>query len=155
MRLNDITATAHPNGNRIDLSWTNPNPGSFPGVRVVRRSGTHPRDPDDGVLVAHAVGLLSATDEKLQGGTVYYYSLFPFHSGVSNRPEYEDDPHNRASAIATSRFDFGGQMYALLPALYHRYDAIRSPGTRNDLDAEDRDKGPLRRFLDLPGAHFD
>ena len=37
MRLLDIAALAHPSGNRIDLSWTNPDPVTFPGMRVVRR----------------------------------------------------------------------------------------------------------------------
>ena len=44
MRLLNITARAHPAGNRIDLSWSNPNPATFPGVRVVRREDTHPTD---------------------------------------------------------------------------------------------------------------
>ena len=79
MRLQHIIARAHPAGNRIDVSWVNPDPATFPGVRVVRREGTHPVGPDDGVLVLHEVGVRAASDLDLKGETAYYYSLFPFH----------------------------------------------------------------------------
>src|SRR5262245_66276365 len=107
MRLLDITAAAHPAGNRIDLKWTNPAPGTFPGVRVVRRTGTHPTAPTDGVTVAQGTGLTSASDTGLKGETVYYYALFPFNG---NPPVFEGDPTNRVSALATSPYDFAGQM---------------------------------------------
>src|SRR5580693_1284549 len=113
MRLLNITATAHPAGNRIDLTWSNPNPVAFPGLVVVRREKTHPLTPTDGVVVAQGTGLLSATDTGLKGETAYYYSLFPF-SG--NPPVFAGDPHNRASATATAPYGFSGQMYSLLPA---------------------------------------
>ena len=48
MRLQRITAVAHPAGNRIDLTWAHPDPAQFPGVRVVRREGTHPTTPQPG-----------------------------------------------------------------------------------------------------------
>ncbi|MFJ9036651.1 hypothetical protein ACIRF8_08675 [Streptomyces sp. NPDC102406] len=153
MRLTDITATAHPAGNRIDLSWHNPDPGRAPGIRVVRREGTHPTGPDDGRLIAHTIGPDTRTvDTGLRGGTVYYYTLFPF-SG-SPVPTYDPDPHNHASAMATSRYDFAGLLYGMLPAIYRRYDADRTPVAGSGLPA-DRDKGQLRRFLDLPGGELD
>lgn len=151
VRLTNITAAAHPAGNRIDLSWTNPAPAQAPGVRVVRRTGTHPTGPDDGVAVAHGIGLTSAPDTGLQGETVYYYTLFPFSGSP---PVYSPDPHNRTSALATAPYDFAGQIYAMLPAIYRRYDAGRTPGPGTGLPS-DRDKGELRRFLDLPGGELD
>jgi hypothetical protein len=151
MRLLNIKARAHPDGNRIDLSWDNPHPVDFPSVRVVRREGTHPMKPDDGVVVV-STGPLSATDLGLRGETVYYYSLFPFHG---NPPQYEDDLHNRASALATAPYDFAGQMYALLPALYHRYDEAQGLVSDTGEAPADSAKGQLRRFLDLPGSQFD
>ena len=151
MILLNITAVAHPAGNRIDLSWTNPN-AAFPGVSVVRREGTHPLTPTDGVVVASATGLLSATDTGLKGETVYYYSLFPFQGAV---PVFDIDLHNRAAAMATSPYDFAGQMYSLLPALYHRYDEAQGPSSDTALAPADRANGQLRRFLDLPGGQFD
>jgi hypothetical protein len=96
VRLTNITAAAHRDGNRVELSWTNPAPQQAPGVRVVRRTGTHATGPDDGVVVAHAIGLTSASDIGLQGETVYYYTLFPF-SGTP--PVYSPDPHNQISAM--------------------------------------------------------
>jgi hypothetical protein len=152
MRLLNITATAHPAGNRIDLTWSNPNPVAFPGLVVVRREKTHPLTPTDGVVVAQGTGLLSATDTGLKGETAYYYSLFPF-SG--NPPVFAGDPHNRASATATAPYGFSGQMYSLLPAVYHRYDESQGPATDAALSAADRLRGQLQRYLDLPGSQFD
>ena len=51
MRLEKITATPHPAGNRIDLAWVNPDPEAYPHVRVVRRERTHPTSLEDGVVV--------------------------------------------------------------------------------------------------------
>jgi hypothetical protein len=151
MKLLNITATAHPGGNQIDLSWAYPPSAQRPGVRVVRREGTHPITINDGVLVANGAGITSASDTKLVGERVYYYTLFPF----SGSPSQEDpDPHNRASAMALSPYDFAGQIYAMLPAIYRRYDAERTLPEGIGLPA-DRDKGELRRFLDLPGGELD
>jgi hypothetical protein len=151
MRLLNIAALAHSDGNRIDLTWTNPAPAAFPSVRVARREGTHPVTPDDGVTVVQGAGLLSVSDLGLKGETVYYYTLFPFHGAP---PQFEGDPHNRASALATAPYDFAGQMYALLPALYHRYDEAQLPSSGSGA-LTGALKGQLRRFLDLPGSQLD
>jgi hypothetical protein len=88
---------------------------------VVRCEGTNPVTPQDGVLVMEREGLNFAVDEHLKGETVYYYALFPFQ-GVP--PLYQDDPYNRVSAMATAPYNFAGQMYDLLPAIYQRYDTV-------------------------------
>lgn len=151
MRLGDITATAHTDGNRIDLSWSFPDPAHPPGVRVVRAERTHPVTPNDGVTVADGTGFTTATDTNLLGEHVYYYALFPF---TGNPPVYDPDPHNLAEAMATSSYDFAGQLYALLPAIYRRYDAEATPADRPG-PALATDPGQLRGFLDLPGAELD
>lgn len=150
MRLQAIYATPHQNGNRIDLTWHNPDPTQFPGVRVVRRPGRHPVDPDDGVVVAEALGLTAATDQPLKGETVYYYALFPFAAALPRL--YQRDRHNRAAAMATSPYGHAAQMARLLPAIYHRYDTMTTDQVAAVADAE---KGQLLRFLDLPGAQLD
>ncbi len=149
MRLQNIAATPHPAGNRIDLTWRNPTPDQFPGVRVVRRTGRHPINPDDGVVVMEGLGLSAATDTALKGETVYYYTLFPFAPGTPLR--YRTDRHNRAAAMATAPYGHAEQMVRLLPAIYQRYDMLTNP----TVAAADRDQGQLRRFLDLPGAQLD
>ena len=146
MRLLDITATGHPDGNRIDLAWQLP-PGTVADVRVVRGEGTHPVDEGDGVVVAHPVNATRATDTGLAGERVYYYSLFP---QTGDPP----DPHNRASAMATAPYGFAEQLYGLLPAVYRRYDAERTPALRPDGPAG-LVLGQLRGFLDLPGGELD
>lgn len=137
MRLQQITATAHPGGNQISLSWNYPSPAQYPSVRVVRREHTHPTTPNDGTIVAEGEGLKAAEDKGLKGETIYYYTLFPY--SVSPL-QYDIDPHNRISAMATAPYNTAEQMYDLIPAIYHRYDA---------------ESGQLRDFLKLPGGQFD
>lgn len=151
MRLKNITATPHLYGNRIDLKWENPDPEQYPGVRVLRRESTHPTSPENGVLVVEGEGLNSALDEKnLKGETVYYYALFPYKG---DPPEYQYDRYNRVSAMATSPFNTAGQMYDLLPVIYHRYDTVLPKPDK--VSEKDQQRGQLRRFLDLPGSQLD
>ena len=155
MRLTNIIATAHPRGNRIDLAWEYPPKEGLPGVRVVRKESSHPENPNDGVEIAtveEGSGVRFAHDRDLKGETVYYYTLFPVRG---TPPKLEPDIHNRVAAMATSPYDFGGQLYRLLPEIYRRYDAIRTPPSDIKMADEDRDHGVLRRFLDLPGYQLD
>jgi phage tail-like protein len=137
MRLQQISAIPHPTGNKISLHWQNPIPDQYPGVRVVRREGTHPTTPNDGILVAEGDGLETAEDQDLKGETVYYYTLFPYSV---NPRQYHFDIHNRTAAMATSPYNTAEQMYNLIPSIYHRYDT---------------ESQELHRFLDLPGEQFD
>ena len=57
--------------------------------------------------------------------------------------------------MATSPLGLAGQMYPLLPLIYRRYDTVLPPTRRADVGVEDRDRGALRRFLDLPGGQLD
>ncbi len=150
MRFESLSAKAHASGNRIDLSWEFPDAATFPGVRVLRREGSHPTTPEDGVVVAQGVGIASATDSELKGETTYYYSLFAY-SG--DPPVYDIDRHNRVAALATSSYNHAGQMHALLPGIYHRYDTKLSDDPA--LSPLDQTRGQLRRFLDLPGGQID
>lgn len=169
MRFSNLVAVPHPSGNRIDLRWMHPNPAQFPGVRVVRRERTHPLSPtpassQQGVVVAdtnptspsqsqikvRADGSYTATDTDLKSETVYYYALFPY---IGNPPNYNIDRHNRAVAMATAPYNIAGQMADLLPTLYHRYDTVVTNAAT--VAPADRQKGQLRRFLDLPGSQLD
>lgn len=155
MRLPNITARPHPDGNRIDLSWAYPDPEEpdrtplHPTVRIRRSPRSHPIGLDDGVEVAVAAPG-SATDNGLRGETVYYYTLF---TQETDAPEFSTDPNNRVCAMATSAYGFADRLYALLPAIYRRYDA--APPVPGSLDAENLAHGVLRRFLDLPGTQLD
>lgn len=223
MRLMNISARAHPAGNRIDLYWKLPEAPAFPRVHAIRREGDYPTSPTDGVLVIpgllfdlelhfqddmdngtvsndlkqkfldHEILLSTATvinienpnnkwrivdgaqeylirktasglsvyneslsfaiDRNLKGETVYYYTLFPY---TGDPPVYDNiDPQNRTAAMATGPYDFAGQMYGLLPAIYHRFDTILARNFTPNMPVEDRQKGQLRRFLDLPGQQLD
>ena len=150
MRFESLSAKAHAAGNRVDLTWKFPDAAAFPGVRVLRREGSHPTTPEDGVVVAQGIGIASATDSGLKGETVYYYAVFGY-SG--DPPAYDIDRHNRVAALATSSYDYSGQMHALLPGIYDRYDTKLSDDPA--LSVADRSRGQLRRFLDLPGGQID
>ncbi len=89
-------------------------------------------------------------DRELKGETTYYYTLFPHHN---DPPDYHVDSHNRIAALATAPYDLAGQMFNQLPGVYHRYDTVLAAG--NIVPAADRQKGQLRRFLDLPGEQLD
>jgi phage tail-like protein len=172
MRLQQIKAVPHPAGNRIDLAWRHPDPSQFSGVRVVRREGTHPTSPRpasarEGIVVADTNpaspqqgkvevgqdGLYHAADVGLKGETVYYYALFPYALD-QDPPVYQSDRHNRAAAMATAPYAMAGQMFELLPTIYHRYDTVL-PRPNAVVPDADRHKGQLRRFLELPGSQLD
>jgi hypothetical protein len=222
LRLLSISAEPHPFGNRIFLEWENPEPELYPLVRIVRKEGTYPTDPEDGHTVVEKDSFLfsitdltviadldngiipssifqlflaeqqivitnsadvnvlnlglrwlfseennqfilvrvngsinvyrkgkdTVPDTNLKSETIYYYSLFPYGG---DPPEYSFDRENRTAAMATGKYNMAGQMYSLLPGIYHRYDTVLS-GLVAD---EDKDKGELRRFLDIPGSIFD
>lgn len=220
MRLQKIAAEPHPYGNRIELKWENPEPDQYPGVKVVRREGTFPTSPEDGLPVvernaflfstdlgpltdldnriisyelrqlffnrqillsnnafvtikiegsryvihdkeqqfvlrktnseihAYSKGIDTITDQNLKNETVYYYALFPY---TGDPPEYVFDRYNRAAAMATGQYNIAGQMYDLLPRIYHRYDTVLS----DQVADQDKEKGALRRFLDIPGSLLD
>lgn len=163
MRLKNIIATPHPSGNRIDIQWINPNPDEF-SVRVMRSESSYPISPDNGILVHDGKNLLSTeneageaiyviTDEKyLNGETVYYYSLFPYQG---DPPDYQIDKHNRTATIATAPYNWAEQMYDLLPGIYYRYDTVLPPPDTSNLSEADKQKGQLRRFLDIPASQLD
>jgi hypothetical protein len=152
MCLERILAIPHPSGNRIDLSWVNLDPEQYPGVCVVRRESTYPSSPEDGEHV-YSGELTFATDRNLKGETVYYYSLFPYRG---DPPQYkESNGQYRAAAMTSAPYDMAGQMYALLPRIYHRYDTTLPTTTPHGMAEADRQRGQLRRFLDLPGGQLD
>ncbi|MFI2508899.1 hypothetical protein [Streptomyces sp. NPDC018972] len=143
MRLLDITATAHPDGHRIDIAWRYPpTADASVGVAVVRGRHDYPSSPEDGVTVGKGIGITKVSDTPLQGERTYYYALFPF---TGNPPVFHDQApdgtrRNRTAAMATAPYGFAELLHSLLPTVYQRYDAER---------------GQLRRFLDLPGGELD
>jgi Phage tail protein (Tail_P2_I) len=156
MRLLNVSARAHPEGNRVDLAWVNPTP--IPDgyrLQIVRRLGGYPTTPEDGTVITPPADAITHSDGDLHGETMYYYTFFP----SSNTTQAQLDPHNRAAAMATSPYGLGGLMYGLLPEIYRRYDiatVLSSDDTaRQHLDPDDQDCGLLRRFLDLPGGQLD
>lgn len=167
MRLLNITATPNPIGNRIDLHWKMPDFAPYPRVRVVRREGTYATSPNpasakDGVVVPELLDQNYAVDSDLKGETTYYYALFPFKTTgpnntiiIDNPQEEQIDPHNRVSAMASAPYNFGEQMHELLPAIYQRYDTVLPRDIPDGMLKEDKQRGQLRRFLDLPGTQLD
>ena len=101
-----------------------------------------------GAINTYRKGIDTVFDTNLKSETVYYYSLFPYKG---DPPDYSFDRANRAAAMATGQYDMASQMYSFLPGIYHRYDTILS----DQVADADKNKGELRRFLDIPGTIFD
>ena len=95
-------------------------------------------------------GLSRVKDENLHSETVYYYTLFPYKEDATH---HIFDRHNRIAAMSTASYNMAGQMYELLPKIYHRYDTVLPKSNR--ISESDQKKGMLRRFLDLPGSQLD
>ena len=125
---------------------------SFPASGWCAAKAPIPRAPRTASWCSRSAGRTAASDTGLQGETVYYYALFPF---TGSPPQYNDDPHNRISAMATGHYDFAERMYQLLPSVYRRYDARQLPASDSGVAPQDLSRGELRRFLDLPGAQLD
>lgn len=102
-------------------------------------------------LSVHDERLPFAIDRNLHGERVYYYTLF----ADTGDPPDPDEEIYRTSAMATAPYNFAGQMYDLLPAIYHRYDTVLSRNPPPTMLPEDRQKGQLLRFLDLTGTQLD
>jgi lysophospholipase L1-like esterase len=69
---------------RVDLAWTNPTT-PFDTITVVRKAGSAPVDPSDGIVVFSGVGT-SAADVGLNNGTAYNYAVWTVRAGVLSAP---------------------------------------------------------------------
>lgn len=232
MRLLNLTASPHPQGNRIELQWVNPAPERYPHVHILRSDNTYPTFVEGQLPAAGFIGTVTTAAlftttlglqfntflnrrqlstqlreifsqnnivfspavtlqvetvgekwriedgnqlyllvkqnnqlnvynvyvqsstfsdrQSLQGETVYYYTLIP---SDQDDKDYQVDPHNQIAAMATAPYQLGGQMYELLPALYHRYDTVLPPAEL--AHPTEPQWGQLRRFLEIPGSQLD
>ena len=158
-------------GRRIDLRWTPPPASDFApaspltGIRVVRRTRSYPRDPNDGTVVYDGAVVGEVSDRGLEPLTTYYYTIFARETG----PIFHADDGSHVAAFATERYDLARRLYELLPAVHLRYDRPLGAATvaqlaqsNPDLPAalaalppELRGAGQLRRFLHAAGAPAD
>lgn len=155
MRLPSISAVAHADGNRIELTWVNPDP--VPDgyqLQIVRRQHSYPTSPTDGTVITPPPGASAYSDPRLHGETTYYYTFFP----ASDTEPAQLDARNQVAAMASAPYDIGGLMYGLLPEIYRRYDTatvLSDTAALERLRPGDHDRGLLRRFLDVTGGQLD
>lgn len=102
--------------------------------------------------ILEVYGMGSFMDQGLRSEVVYYYTFFPYKS---NPREYIFHQSNRVSVMASGPYDFAGQLYRMLPQIYHRYDKVLPVKNLIGIPEEDKQKGQLQRFLDLPGMQLD
>ena len=155
----DILAQPSLDEGAIRLSWTNPDPaefapGSFAGLRIVRRARAHPEGPDDGELVYDGPPVAELTDDRLPGGTFQFYRIFARDdAGVLH-----DGPESLAHGFAAGHCGAAERIFALLPAIHQRLDrpldaaalAALTQAQRDALAALPEDlaqSGQLRRFV--------
>ncbi|HEU4389341.1 MAG TPA: hypothetical protein VFV34_16170, partial [Blastocatellia bacterium] len=123
----------------------------FRGTRIRRRESGYPTAADQVVFDDSETGPGSAgkfSDAGLKGNTVYYYSIVAYDQvGNLSAPSL-------ASALATTSYETANQLYSELPALYSMLDTVVPPDLA-ELDPEDRQKGQLRRLVELFSSQFD
>lgn len=173
MRLTELAAAPDPRGHRVVLTWRAADPATAPGARVVRRARAFPQTaepavPAAGVVVADTDGTGSTAVGELGDGWLqvidtglvegmHYYQVFPY---AGTPAVYDPDPGNRVACAATAPFGFAAKLAALLPAVYHRFDAATpaaspDPAVAAAVGPGHREHGQLRRYLELPGAELD
>lgn len=106
-------------------------------------------------LALHAEHLPYAVDLGLRSETIYYYTIFTFASACPLGYDVDATSQNQVAAMATGPYAMAEQLYALLPALYRRYDTRTPEPSQTKLPAAHREQGQLRRFLELPGGQLD
>lgn len=163
MRPLDVTAEPDERGGIIRLSWTVP-PGDYKGTRVYRRESTYPdpggadgsalllddptpRPAGQAVRFVDAGNVSGSRTVPLKGKTVYYYAVVAYDSAAKLSPAY-------VSAMATSPYQTGADLYNNLPGVYQTFDTVTPPPSPT-LDPGDRDKGQLQRLLEMFGLQFD
>lgn len=163
MQVRNFRAEANPRGGQIDLSWINPGAAEFPGfrgVKILRREFTAPTLEDlgtareiyaDATTPAGAAGRFS--DTGLKGETVYYYAIAAYGQAPP-QVRLQFSPPVLASALAITPYHTADELYRHLPALYQRFDTI-TPPEAPELDPADKDKGQLRRLIEMFGLQFD
>jgi hypothetical protein len=73
----NINLTATPGDTIVNLVWTHPPEPDFAGVRLIRKLGSFPTGPYDGVLVYDGLAL-STVDTGLTNGVTYYYGAYAY-----------------------------------------------------------------------------
>jgi phage tail-like protein len=87
---------------------------------------------------------INVLDGGLEPNIDYYYTLF---APVVDQPgEYYSERYWRTIAKASDHYDFASRLYGLLPSLHRFYD---------EPDRDSREKGPLRKYLQVFGAVLD
>jgi Domain of unknown function (DUF4082)/Malectin domain/Bacterial Ig-like domain len=69
--------TAALGANEVLLSWQNPADSDLQRVRVVRKEGVAPNDPDDGTIVCDCTGT-SASDSRPPERATYHYAAYAY-----------------------------------------------------------------------------
>jgi hypothetical protein len=86
--VSGLTATS--GDAQVALSWTNPDDADLAGVRILRKEGSYPAGPTDGIMVYDGLAG-SCVDTGLTNGTTYCYTAF----------SYDEVPNYSAGATVT------------------------------------------------------
>jgi len=102
---------------QVALQWVNPGDDDFEGVRILRKAGGYPANPQDGAVVYEGAAQ-AATDTGLTNGITWHYAAFSYDAG----PNYSSGA--QAAALPTSAaalpevldsFSFIGETIAGVP----------------------------------------
>jgi cysteine-rich repeat protein len=66
----------------VQLTWANPTAGDWLGTRVLRKTGSNPTGPSDGIIIFDGVGD-NKLDTALANGTAYYYGAYAYDAALN------------------------------------------------------------------------
>jgi hypothetical protein len=154
VQISNLKAEPNAAGGRIDLSWTNPAEPGFKGIKILRREDLFPTMQDIGSPVeifndplSPAGQSRSFSDTGLKSETVYYYAVVARGEASNFFPAF-------VSSMATGSYETSAYLYDSLPAVYRSFDTATPPSVPG-LDPADKQKGQLRRFVEMFGMQFD
>ncbi len=99
----NISLTATPGDTVVQLDWTHPPEPDFAGVRVIRKLGSFPTGPMDGVLVYDGLNI-TKLDTGLTNGVTYYYAAYAYdiYGNYSSGSLDDATPFGTITVVPTS-----------------------------------------------------
>lgn len=86
-----------------NLTWVNPISEDFAGVRIMRKEGSYPLSPDDGLLVYQGANN-AYTDNTVINDTPYFYSIWSYALAL---PNLYSDLHEQTVATPIGTLIYG------------------------------------------------
>jgi hypothetical protein len=111
-------------GPQILLNWGFYNDSQIAEFKIMKKEGAYPLSVNDGILVVFGNSSGAYGDLEVNGGTIYYYTLFVRLAGES-KFVFDTISMGKALAIATGYYQ--DVLWKLIPQVYRIRDEIQIP----------------------------